>query len=70
VYSCSEKRIRVGFDMSDRTIPLLDGEMLIKLTLKKWSVDWIILPHNRVQQWIPGETIRFRFHNGIEMALQ
>jgi hypothetical protein len=24
VYSCSEKKIRAGFDMSDRTIPLSD----------------------------------------------
>jgi hypothetical protein len=24
VYSCSEKKFRAGFDMTDRTIPLLD----------------------------------------------
>jgi hypothetical protein len=31
VYSCSEKKIRAGFGMSDRTIPLLVAQKAILL---------------------------------------
>jgi hypothetical protein len=32
-----------------RPLGHLDRKMLIKLNLKEWGVDWLHLPHNRVQ---------------------
>jgi hypothetical protein len=53
VYSCSEKKIRVGFDLSDRTIPLSVQWSLDVLNGRQSIVEQRIVSAPTKQSYMP-----------------
>jgi hypothetical protein len=55
VYSCSgkKKKIRAGFDMSDRAIPLLELESRSQWKEKSYIFEWRIVSRLHVTLQVP-----------------